>query len=146
MHSYIELKSRIAKPERFGLGTAPKKNFQIHSTKFIFFIIKLLPGHVWHWFIRKEPHFGELIYEITWKHALPVIFLVYLFILKVSIWAYNLMVNNIVRSQYNFVESNKIETLFSNFIFGLTFQSPSSKFIYLLVWLIILLHFYICNV
>ena len=31
-------------------------------------------------------------------------------------WAYNLMVNNIVRSKYIFVE-NKIETLFSNYIF-----------------------------
>ena len=39
-------------------------------------------------------------------------------------WAYNLIVKNIVRSKYNFVENNKIETLFSNYIFGLTFQSP----------------------
>ena len=31
-------------------------------------------------------------------------------------WAYNLMVNNIVRSKYIFVE-NKIEILFSNYIF-----------------------------
>ena len=38
-----------------------------------------------------------------------------------------LMVNNIVRSKYIFVENNKIKTLFSNYIFGLTFQSPSSK-------------------
>ena len=37
------------------------------------------------------------------------------------------MVNNIVRSKYIFVENNKIEILFSNYIFGLTFQSPSSK-------------------
>ena len=29
------------------------------------------------------------------------------------------MVNNIVRSKYIFVESNKIEILFSNYIFGL---------------------------
>ena len=29
-------------------------------------------------------------------------------------WAYNLMVNNIVRSEYIFVENNKIEILFSN--------------------------------
>ena len=42
-------------------------------------------------------------------------------------WAYNLMVNNIVRSKYNFVENKKTEILFSNYIFGLTFQSPSSK-------------------
>ena len=38
-------------------------------------------------------------------------------------WACNLMVNNIVRSKYIFVENNKIEILFSNYIFGLTFQS-----------------------
>ena len=38
-------------------------------------------------------------------------------------WAYNLMVNNIVRSKYIFVENNKIEILFSSHIFGLTFQS-----------------------
>ena len=38
-------------------------------------------------------------------------------------WAYNLMVNNIVRSKYIFEENNKIEILFSNYIFGLTFQS-----------------------
>ena len=38
-----------------------------------------------------------------------------------------LMVNNIVRSKYIFVENNKIKALFSNYIFGLTFQSPSSK-------------------
>ena len=42
-------------------------------------------------------------------------------------WAYNLMVNNIVRGKYIFVENNKIEKLFSNYTFGLTFQSPSSK-------------------
>ena len=48
-------------------------------------------------------------------------------ILKISMWEYNLMVNNIVRSKYIFVENNKIEILFSNYIFGLTFQSPSSK-------------------
>ena len=47
--------------------------------------------------------------------------------LKISMWAYNLMVNNIVRSNYIFVENNKIEILFSNYTFGLTFQSPSSK-------------------
>ena len=32
------------------------------------------------------------------------------------------MVNNIVRSKYIFVENNKIEILFSNYIFGLTFE------------------------
>ena len=42
-------------------------------------------------------------------------------------WAYNLMVNNIIKSKYIFVENNKIEILFFNFIFGLTFQSPSYK-------------------
>ena len=42
-------------------------------------------------------------------------------------WAYNLMVNNIVRGKYIFVENNKIEILFSNYIFGLTFKCPSSK-------------------
>ena len=34
-------------------------------------------------------------------------------------------INNIVRSKYIFVENDKIEILFSNYIFGLTFQSPS---------------------
>ena len=42
-------------------------------------------------------------------------------------WTYKLMVNNIVRSKYIFVENNKIEKLFSKYIFGLTFQSLSSK-------------------
>ena len=42
-------------------------------------------------------------------------------------WAYNLMINNIERSKYIFVENNKIEILFSNYKFGLTFQSPSSS-------------------
>ena len=37
------------------------------------------------------------------------------------------LVNNIVRSKCIFVENEKIEILFSNYIFGLTFQSPSSK-------------------
>ena len=37
------------------------------------------------------------------------------------------MVNNIIKSNYIFVENNKIEILFFNYIFGLTFQSPSSK-------------------
>ena len=45
--------------------------------------------------------------------------------LKISMRAYNLMVNNIVRNKYIFVENNKIETSFSNYIFGLTFQSPN---------------------
>ena len=42
-------------------------------------------------------------------------------------WAYNLMVENIVRSKYIIAENNKIEILFSNYMFGLTFQNPSSK-------------------
>ena len=37
-------------------------------------------------------------------------------------WVYNLVVNNIVRNKYIFVENNKVETLFCNYIFGLTFQ------------------------
>ena len=37
-------------------------------------------------------------------------------------WVYNLVVNNIVRKKYIFVENNKVETLFCNYIFGLTFQ------------------------
>ena len=37
------------------------------------------------------------------------------------------MVNNIIKSNYIFVENNKIEILFFDNIFGLTFQSPSSK-------------------
>ena len=46
-------------------------------------------------------------------------------------WAYNLMVNNIVRSKYIFLENIKIEILFSNYIFGLTFESHlQSNFIY----------------
>ena len=36
------------------------------------------------------------------------------------------LVNNIIRSKYIFVEKIKIEILFSNYIFGCTFQSPSS--------------------
>ena len=40
--------------------------------------------------------------------------------------SYTVMVNNIVRSKYIFVENNKIEILFSNYIFGLTFQGPYS--------------------
>ena len=47
--------------------------------------------------------------------------------LKISMLTYSLMVNNINRSKYIFVENNKYEMLFSNYIFGLTFQSPSSK-------------------
>ena len=38
----------------------------------------------------------------------------YKLFLKISMWAYNLMVNNIVRSKYIFVENNKLEKLFSN--------------------------------
>ena len=45
--------------------------------------------------------------------------------LKISMWAYNLMVYNIIRNRYIFVENNKIEISFSNYIFGLTFQSPN---------------------
>ena len=37
------------------------------------------------------------------------------------------MANNIDRSTYIFVENNKIEILFSKYIFGLTFQGLSSK-------------------
>ena len=37
------------------------------------------------------------------------------------------MISNTVRSKHIFVENNKNEILFSNYIFGLTFQSPSSK-------------------
>ena len=43
-------------------------------------------------------------------------------IFKISMWAYYLMVNKIVRSKYIFVENDKIEILFSNYIFGLTFE------------------------
>ena len=42
-------------------------------------------------------------------------------------WAYNLIVNNIVRSKYTFLENNKIEILFSKYIFRLTFERPSLK-------------------
>ena len=45
--------------------------------------------------------------------------------LKISMWAYNLMVYNIIRNRYIFVENNKIEISFSDYIFGLTFQSPN---------------------
>ena len=38
-----------------------------------------------------------------------------------------LLINNTIRSKYTFVENSKIEMLFSNHTFGLTFQSPSSK-------------------
>ena len=50
-----------------------------------------------------------------------------LLILKILMWAHNLMVNSIVRSKYIFVENNKIEILFLNYIFAFNFQSPSSK-------------------
>ena len=46
-------------------------------------------------------------------------------------WAYNFMVNNIARSKYIFVENNKVEILFSNDIFGLTFQSHLQNNLYL---------------
>ena len=42
-------------------------------------------------------------------------------------WAYNLVVNNIVRSKYIFVENNKIEILFSNYIFSVIFHLPGNK-------------------
>ena len=45
--------------------------------------------------------------------------------LKISMRAYNLMVNNIIRNKYIFVENNKIEISISSYIFGLTFQSPN---------------------
>ena len=35
--------------------------------------------------------------------------------------------NNIVISKYIFMENDKIEIIFSNYIFRLTFQGPSSK-------------------
>ena len=41
-------------------------------------------------------------------------------------WAYNLMVNNIARSKYTFLENNKTE-IFSNYIFRLIFERPSLK-------------------
>ena len=40
----------------------------------------------------------------------------YNIVLKISMWAYNLIVNNIARSKYIFVENNKIEILFSNYL------------------------------
>ena len=46
---------------------------------------------------------------------------------KISIWTYDSMINNIVRSKYIFVEKNKIQILFFNYIFGLTFHSASIK-------------------
>ena len=42
-------------------------------------------------------------------------------------WVYNLVVNNIVRNKYIFVENNDIGTLFCNYIFGLTFQDGNWK-------------------
>ena len=45
-----------------------------------------------------------------------------LMVLKISLWAYNLIVNTFIRSKHIFLENNKIETLFSNYIFGVTFQ------------------------
>ena len=63
-------------------------------------------------------------YEILTKSKFDV---KYVSVLKISMCAYKLMVNNIVRSKSVFVKNNKIEILFSNYIFGLTFQSPSSK-------------------
>ena len=52
------------------------------------------------------------------------------FILKMSIWPYNLLVNNI-RSKYIFMENNKIEILFSNYIFdGVTSRTSDCQNIY----------------
>ena len=35
--------------------------------------------------------------------------------------------NNIVRSKYIFIKNDKIEIIFTNYMFRLTFQGPSSK-------------------
>ena len=56
-------------------------------------------------------------------------------------WGYSLMVNNIVRSKYIYVENNKIEILFSNNIFGLTFQSPSYYWYLFGYWYLLVLVF-----
>ena len=47
--------------------------------------------------------------KFLWKHICWSLFSVKLqdFSLKISMWAYNLMVNNIVRSKYIFVENDK---------------------------------------
>ena len=42
-------------------------------------------------------------------------------------WAYDLKVNNIVRSKYIFVEDNKIEISLSNYIFRLTLKMDFGK-------------------
>ena len=51
--------------------------------------------------------------------------------LKISMWAYNLMGKNIVRSKYIFVENNKIEILFSNYFFGLASKVHLQSNLYL---------------
>ena len=35
--------------------------------------------------------------------------------------------NNIARSKYIFIKNDKMEIIFSNYMFRLTFQGPSSK-------------------
>ena len=47
--------------------------------------------------------------------------------LKIYFKIFSTIVNNNVRSNYIFVENNKIEMLFSNYMLGLTFQSLFSK-------------------
>lgn len=58
--------------------------------------------------------------------SFPIIFFLHC-IRKKAMLAYTFMVNNIVRSKYNFAEKNKTEKLYSKYIFGLIFQSPPSK-------------------
>ena len=60
--------STIAKPEMFGLGMAPKKNFLAYSTQFIFSIARLVPENVVMLTIDmcgKDSITGEWIYGIT---------------------------------------------------------------------------------
>ena len=74
--------STIAKPGMFGLAMAPKENILAYSTQFLFLIIKFA-GNVVMVAIdmyRNSPIMGEWIYGITWKHVLPFMFFVYLFI------------------------------------------------------------------
>ena len=52
-------------------------------------------------------------------------------ILKISMWPYSLMVNNIVRTKYILVRNIKIEILFLYFIFGLTFPKSILKVIFI---------------
>ena len=72
-----------AKPEIFVLGMVPEKNFPVYSTKFIFLIIRFVPGNVVMVAIvmcAKSPITGKWIYGITWKHVLHFIYFFYLFI------------------------------------------------------------------